>query len=341
MNEPVRAVVLAASCCVVLLSGCHSLITGTPVPEGAPAAQTPAQGPAVARRGGGYYQDDGPGQNAPADIAAIPDAEPRVEPLHRFANNPYMVFGQDYRPAREISAFRQSGIGSWYGKKFHGQRTSSGEPYDMYAMTAAHPTLPIPSYVRVTSAATKQSVIVRINDRGPFHSERIIDLSYTAATKLGYINTGSAQVEVEQILPQDMPAIAARLRNQAPAVAAEPKVDALQAHETKPAQTPPAAQPAAAIAAVTPAPVPAQIPLDVERSGIYLQLGAFSSQDNAQNFRVRVYQQLGWLGKSVDIYQREGLFRLHLGPYRDRAEANAAAQQIRDTLAFSPVLILK
>lgn len=350
MNRPAEKFAARLAACtvvliVVLLSGCHGLITSTPVQERAPAAQTPAQGPAApaARRGGGYYQDDGPGQNAPANIAAIPDAEPKVEPLHRFANNPYTVFGQDYRPAREVRAFRQSGIGSWYGRKFHGQRTSSGEPYDMFAMTAAHPTLPIPSYARVTSVATKKSVIVRINDRGPFHSTRIIDLSYTAASKLGYINNGSAQLEVEQILPQEMPAIAiaARQRDQAVAVAAEPIASALQKNETKPAEAAPVPQPVATVVAVTPVAAPAQIPVDVERGGIYLQLGAFSARDNAENFRVRVYQQLGWLDKAVDIYQREGLFRLHLGPYRDRAEANAAAQQIRDTLAFSPVLILK
>jgi rare lipoprotein A len=346
----VRLLGCCAACVLLLLSGCHGLITTKPVLERAPeppkpAASAPATAPpAQTRRGGGYYQDDGPGDNAPVDLAAIPDAEPKVEPLHRFANNPYTVFGQDYRPARELRSFRQAGIGSWYGRKFHGQRTSSGEPYDMYAMTAAHPTLPIPSYARVTSVATQKSVIVRVNDRGPFHSGRIIDLSYTAAAKLGYVNQGSTQLEIEQILPQDMPAIIAKQRSQAPAttVAAAPEQKPV---ETRVAEARPApARPAEPAARPAPPPVqqvsaPAQIPVDAEKGGVFLQLGAFSGRDNAENFRVRVYQQLAWLDKAVEIYQREGLFRLHLGPYRDRAEANAAAEQIRETLAFKPVVI--
>ena len=347
-----RFVVHSSAFMVFFLSACHGLITSTTVVERAPEPQKSASAPVPqTRRGGGYYQDDGPGENVPADVAAIPDAEPKLEPLHRFANNPYTVFGQDYRPAREVRTFRQSGIGSWYGRKFHGQRTASGEPYDMYAMTAAHPTLPIPSYARVTSVATQKSVIVRVNDRGPFHSGRIIDLSYTAAARLGYVNHGSAQVEVEQILPQDMAAMmVARQRSQPvpPAPAAEPRVADSKVAATRPAEQPaagskPAQQPAATRPAATQAaaPAPAQIPVDAERAGIFLQLGAFSTRDNAENFRVRVYQQLAWLDKAVEIYQREGLFRLHLGPYRDRAEANATAQQIRETLALTPVVIRK
>jgi rare lipoprotein A len=161
-----------------------------------PAASAPA---APAR--GAYYKDDGPGANAPPDLAAIPDAVPRAEPLHRFANRPYQVFGKDYVPIANLAPFRQSGVASWYGRRYHGAPTSSGERYDMYAMTAAHPTLPIPSYARVTNPANGRSVVVRINDRGPFHSDRIIDLSYTAAWKLGYVDGGSARVEVESILP--------------------------------------------------------------------------------------------------------------------------------------------
>jgi rare lipoprotein A len=151
--------------------------------------------------------DDGPGDApAAAALAAVPDAEPRVEPLHRFANNPYVVFGRTYVPQREVQTFRQRGHGSWYGRKFHGQPTATGEIYDMYAMTAAHPTLPLPSYVRVTNVANGRSVIVRVNDRGPFLNERVIDLSYTAAWKLGYVEQGFAQVEVETIVPGTMTA---------------------------------------------------------------------------------------------------------------------------------------
>lgn len=150
---------------------------------------------------GGFYKDDGPGDAPPSNLDAVPDAVPRDEPLHRFANRPYQVFGRDYVPLAAVGAFRQRGMASWYGRRFNGGRTSSGERYDMYAMTAAHPTLPIPSYARVTHVATGRSVLVRINDRGPFHADRVIDLSYTAAYKLGYAAVGSALVDIEAIVP--------------------------------------------------------------------------------------------------------------------------------------------
>jgi len=147
---------------------------------------------------GGYYKDDGPGDRLPANVA---DAVPRAEPLHRFANRPYRAMGKEYVPMTRLQPFRQRGLASWYGKRYHGQKTSSGEIYDMYAMSAAHPTLPIPSYARVTNVANGRSVVVRINDRGPFHSARIIDVSYVAAYKLGFIQAGQAQVEVEAVIP--------------------------------------------------------------------------------------------------------------------------------------------
>jgi rare lipoprotein A len=150
---------------------------------------------------GGYYKDDGPHERPPANLDRVADAVPRAEPLHRFANRPYQALGRDYVPMTSLQPFRQRGLASWYGKRYHGRKTSSGEPYDMYAMTAAHPTLPIPSYARVTSVANGRSVVVRINDRGPFKSGRVIDLSYVAAYKLGYIQAGQAQVEVEAIVP--------------------------------------------------------------------------------------------------------------------------------------------
>ncbi|WP_238947703.1 septal ring lytic transglycosylase RlpA family protein [Caldimonas brevitalea] len=142
--------------------------------------------------------DDGPGR-PPAAVGNVPDAEPRIEPLARGSNRPYTVLGRSYVPTTADQSYRQRGIASWYGRKFHGRRTSSGETYDMYAMTAAHPTLPIPSYARVRHVASGREVIVRINDRGPFHGNRILDLSYAAAAKLGIVRRGSAEVEVERI----------------------------------------------------------------------------------------------------------------------------------------------
>jgi rare lipoprotein A len=175
-------------CAIVLLT----LLLGacsTVAPDEAPPAK------------GGYYKDDGPGDKPPANLADIADAQPKLEPLHRYANRPYRVFGTHYVPLAQLQPFRQRGVASWYGRRFHGQKTASGEAYDMYAMTAAHPTLPIPSYVRVTHLASGRSVVVRVNDRGPFHASRIIDLSYAAAYKLGFVQAGSAQVEVEALVP--------------------------------------------------------------------------------------------------------------------------------------------
>jgi len=153
------------------------------------------------KRDGGYYKDDGPGRASSRDLSRIPDATPRVEPLHASKNRPYTVNGKTYTPRTRVEPFRQSGVASWYGRRFHGKSTASGEKYNMYAMTAAHPTLPIPSYVRVTSLENGRSVVVRVNDRGPFLHGRIIDLSYAAAGKLGYADKGSARVKIEQIVP--------------------------------------------------------------------------------------------------------------------------------------------
>jgi rare lipoprotein A len=187
------------------LGACASL----PPPQEFPSTEPRSEAPRPAPARGGYYKDDGPGENAPANLAEIPDAQPRRESLIAAANRPYAVFGRSYEPLAKVAAFQQTGVASWYGRRFHGQKTSSGERYDMYGMTAAHPTLPIPSYARVTNLANGRSVVVRINDRGPFHSDRIIDLSYTAAYKLGFASAGSARVQVESIVPADTETVAA------------------------------------------------------------------------------------------------------------------------------------
>ena len=141
--------------------------------------------------------------NIPVDIMAIPDAVPKHEKRTR-AGNPgkYKIFGKQYKVLAESKGYRQKGVASWYGKKFHGRKTANGEVYDMYAMTAAHKTLPIPSYVRVTHLKNQRSVVLRINDRGPFHKNRIIDLSYAAAVKLGIQQSGTGVVEVVSLEPE-------------------------------------------------------------------------------------------------------------------------------------------
>lgn len=149
---------------------------------------------------GGYYGGDGPPSQA-IDFDQIPDAVPKREPRSRYGNNPYKALGKRYIPMKSARGFQQKGVASWYGKKFHGRRTSSGEIYDMFKMTAAHPTLPLPTYVRVTNLDTKKRIIVKVNDRGPFLHGRIIDLSYAAAYKLGIARKGTGRVRIKAITP--------------------------------------------------------------------------------------------------------------------------------------------
>ena len=362
---------LALIALTVLLAACGS-VERRPVVEreagAAPAspggvATTTATPPAPASPrpgGGGYYKDDGPGDSPPdvAILAAVQEPEPRIEPLHRFANNPYNVFGVDYVPLKSVAPFRQRGLGSWYGRKFHGQRTSSGEAYDMYGMTAAHPTLPIPSYARVTNVGNGRSVIVRINDRGPFHPGRVVDLSYTAAWKLGYLNAGSTPVEVELITPDQYAGIIAARR-----ATATPQGTQVASASPSATRSAGAAQPSPTFgttdAATRPEPAPesqavqvaalnepaapkaAPLPVDVEPGGVFLQLGAFSGRDNAENFRARVYRDLAWLNDAIEILPKNGLFRLHLGPYRDRTEAGGMAERIRAALELKPVIVFR
>jgi len=153
------------------------------------------------KRSGRHPKDGAPGSAASRDLSKIPDAVPRVEPIRAANSRPYTVNGKTYIPRTRVEPFSQHGTASWYGRQFHGRTTAGGERYDMYAMTAAHPTLPIPSYARVTSLENGRSVVVRINDRGPFQRGRVIDLSYVAARKLGFIDKGTAKVKVEQIVP--------------------------------------------------------------------------------------------------------------------------------------------
>lgn len=302
---------------------------GTASSSAAKPIQPPAPRPAASvPRGGGYYKDDGPGESPPPDLDKLADAKPRIEPLHRFANNPYNVFGQEYVPMKTLAPFRQSGIASWYGKKFHGERTSSGEIYDMYGMTAAHPTLPIPSYVRVSNQQNGRSVIVRVNDRGPFHAARVIDLSFAAAFKLGYAISGSTTVQVELLQSDEIASLAAKGSiKQDPVATLAAEVTPVSAAER-------AAIPAERVAGVVETP-----PASAATTGVYLQLGAFSSRENAESFRARVYREVGWLNDSIEILPRDGLFRLQLGPYRDREQAGGMAERLRRDIELKPVFV--
>jgi rare lipoprotein A (peptidoglycan hydrolase) len=179
-----------------------SIVATKPRPVVPKQSPTPSAKPKLeARNTGRYFQFDGPGEIAPEQLENIAEPKPRDEPLATFANRRYVVFGRAYTPQTERKVQREVGFASWYGRQFHGRKTATGDQYDMYAMTAAHPTLPLPSYVRVTNLANQRSVIVRVNDRGPFLNNRIIDLSYAAAAKLGYARQGSTRVAVETLLP--------------------------------------------------------------------------------------------------------------------------------------------
>lgn len=291
-------------------------------PRAQPAKPARRPPPVVQKRGGGYYKDDGPADEIPDNLDAIPDAEPRAEPLHRFANRPYVVLGREYTPHASHRPYRERGIASWYGKKFHGQKTSIGEPYDMFAMTAAHPTLPLPSYARVTRTDTGRSVVVRVIDRGPFHADRIIDLSYTAAWKLDYINQGSAPVEVEAILPGD----------------AAGTTYAAVAPPPRPAR-PPARDEISELASRLPAEESPPPPPPPAVDGIWLQLGAFASVDNAEALRGHLGRELDWLAEPIQIRAGGGFHRVQLGPYASRNDAERVAERIRAALGYRPTLV--
>ncbi|MEJ2609029.1 MAG: septal ring lytic transglycosylase RlpA family protein [Candidatus Thiodiazotropha sp.] len=188
-----RPIRIIACLCALLLAGCSSTPTSQPSQPSQPNQPNQPSQPNQTSQIDGVSQDLPP----PEELAGIPDAIPQNEPKSRYGNPAsYVVFGKRYHTLPHGREYRARGIASWYGSKFHGQRTSSGEPYDMYAMTAAHKTLPLPSYAQVTNLKNNRSVVVKINDRGPFHDNRLIDLSYTAAWKLGIIGEGTGLVEV-------------------------------------------------------------------------------------------------------------------------------------------------
>jgi rare lipoprotein A len=263
-----------------------------------------------------------------------------------------------------LKSLRERGVASWYGKKFHGRKTSIGEPYDMFAMTAAHPTLALPSYARVTHLGNGKSVVVRVIDRGPFHAGRIIDLSYAAAYRLGYIDEGSARVEVEALLPTsstsplyappptpvlpDKPPPAApeyeheRFEQLMAELARQEEEDSVgkmaeaagmakaaeTAEATEMTETAGKAKEAEAASATG------------EDKGVFLQLGAFSSVDNAENLRTRLASELDWLSEAIRI-QPGDVYRVQLGPYGSRDDAEKVAEKISAELGYRPTFVVR
>jgi len=382
-----RALPLAMVAISLLIAGCGS----SPKREGSSASS----GGGGSSRGGGYYKDDGPPDRPPADLLLVPDALPAVEPLASGPNKPYNVFGKNYAPDTSGRPYRVQGLASWYGKKFHGQKTSNGDIYDMYGMSAAHTTLPIPSYVRVTRVATGKSVLLRVNDRGPFHSDRIIDLSYTAAVKLGILGAGSAEVVVEHLMPDEIariraersgeqteyasraPATVAMLEASAAASSAAPAPAYINtpmpagfgSQESLPDDTIAAAAPIAfgpgpsrvealpPPAPMAPRPVPAAQTAYPSASaasaglatpstasapmsdGVYLQLGAFSAQQNAQDLLGRLRGQLTDWAEPLRIVLVGNLHRVRIGPYADRVSAQLAANRLQQRVNMTAMIV--
>jgi rare lipoprotein A len=237
-------------------------------------------------------RDSGPSQAM--DFSHLPDAIPTHEKRTR-AGNPstYEVLGKRYQVMASSQGYIERGIASWYGKKFHGRKTSNGEVYNMYAMTAAHKTLPIPSYLQVTNLKNGKQVIVRVNDRGPFHDNRIVDLSYAAASKLGIIATGTGMVELRALEPD---------------------------------------QPTSRVADSKPAAAPASPPYQGGtqlNNKLYLQLGSFISRDNAESLRARlVINNVSNANVLTSTVDRKNIYRVRIGPLPSVEEADRLAVEL-------------
>lgn len=276
-------------------------------------------------------QRDGAPTQAPADLASLPDPVPRIEPIRKGGpNKPYEVLGQSYAPLAEDVPWRESGVASWYGTKFHGRRTASGELFSMYGLTAAHRTLPIPSYARVRHVKTGKSVIVRINDRGPFHSSRVIDLSYAAAVKLGMASAGNAQVEVTRLTFDDIRR-GVWDTDAAPGSEDAPEVSALVAPADIVSErvSPPAS-------ANTSSPSRAYTPA---QRGFYVQLAAMRQREGVDRLHQRVSNELTGLMPMLAVFHEASLYKLKVGPYATRQDALLAADQAREALQLNPMVV--
>jgi len=304
--------------CIAVLTACSGNATKK---QNFPAPDTRATTPAGK---GGYYLDDGPGENAPADIDSIPDAQLKTEtPLTR-ANKPYSALGQKYAPMTSYAPYVKLGVASWYGKRYHGKKTSSGEVYDMYAMTGAHTTLPIPSYAKVTNPANGRSVIVRINDRGPFKHERLIDLSYAAAYKLRLTDQGSGMVEVQSL--DTSPEALQKYTNTRTALATNARPD-----------TPPQTTPSAATTNA-PAVISNKLPSETINSNYYVQVGAFKNEINGDLLQKKILGlELAGNAAVANVYNN-GLYRVKLGPFDNRKDADITANKVRKQLNISAIV---
>ncbi|WP_196800388.1 MULTISPECIES: septal ring lytic transglycosylase RlpA family protein [unclassified Thioalkalivibrio] len=258
----------------------------------------------------------------PQDLALIPDAVPTDEPPSRYGNPPeYEVFGQRYRTLRTSTGFEEEGLASWYGTKFHGRRTSSGEPYDMYAMTAAHKTLPLPTYVEVVNLENDRRVIVRVNDRGPFVDERIIDLSYAAAHRLDMTDAGVAPVRIRAVGPEDV---------DSPRVA-ESRPPVPEPIELAEASQGGGSSPVAASSDDARSSTEANAPAAAANNGRWVQIGAFSERRTAEEIQ-RDLEALGFESVAISTLERDeqaDLHRVRIGPLEE-AELQEATERLQE-----------
>ncbi|MFA6179001.1 MAG: septal ring lytic transglycosylase RlpA family protein [Candidatus Methylopumilus sp.] len=315
----------------LMLIACGSRTVKPDAAEGAATDKTTATDKKTATpstKRGGYYLDDGPDDNPPANLDSIPDAIPRTEPVLPRASRPYSALGQRYTPMTSYAPYKKRGVASWYGKRYHGQKTSSGEVYDMYTMSGAHTILPLPSYVRVTNPDNGRSVIVRINDRGPFHSDRLIDLSYAAAYKLRLIEKGSGVVDVEAIDARSYDKSATSSSTPSPInVAAPIEVKSLP---------PPTELPAPQAAASPPETLGTNAAVS---AGSYVQVGAFKSKDNAELLCQKLRTQNLVENAPVNSWYNEGMHRVRIGPFGSRADADRTASKIKQALHVNTYVI--
>ena len=305
---------------LALIGGCASNDTQRiDTPSSANQAAAPAS--SVATSDGRYAMSGDAYPLEPPDVTKVPDAEPRVEQLSSGGNrSTYEVWGKTYHVLPDATGYEKRGTASWYGEKFHGYATSNGEIYDMYKMSAAHRSLPLPTFARVTSLDNGQSVIVRVNDRGPFHSDREIDLSYAAAARLGFLDNGTGPVKVEAINPQQW--LAERGRSGSAPSPARAQAPARVAANSAPA----AAQPSSP-------PEPSQSGSSGE---VYLQIAALGNQEGAQQLQRRLQ---GEQPHDVRILSSADIYRVQVGPIRPAQETQA-----RETLrqaGFPQVFVVR
>ncbi|MDD0968960.1 MULTISPECIES: septal ring lytic transglycosylase RlpA family protein [Pseudomonas] len=328
INKPLKLVAFAAL--AVLLASCST-------------SRSPSQKPTTAVRSqpgldiNRAHKDGAPWWDV--DVSRIPDATPTLH-TGPYKANPYTVLGKTYFPLQESKTYVASGTASWYGTKFHGQNTANGEVYDLYGMSAAHKTLPLPSYVRVTNLDNNRTVILRVNDRGPFYSDRIIDLSYAAAKKLGYAETGTARVKVEGIDPQQWWAAKGR---PAPLMLNEPQVAQNSAPVitasagTVEQWTPPPQQHAAA---VVPVQLDAKKNASAPASGQYLQVGAFANPDAAELLRSKLSGMVSApVFISSIVRNQQTLHRVRLGPIGSPGEIAQVQNSVRLANLGSPSVV--